>query len=127
MYGGQVVAARELQAMNEEVKHLARHINELEDREIEVMEALEPLDGGAAGGRRAARDALDTDAERLRAAIGAAERALDAEIADGDPGARRGGVGSARRPARPLRAAAFQARAAPGRPAWWAARAAGAT
>ncbi len=45
LFGGQVVAARELQAMNEEVKHLARHITELEDREIEVMEALEPLDG----------------------------------------------------------------------------------
>ena len=44
LFSGQVVASRELQAMNEEVKHLARHISELEDREIEVMEALEPLD-----------------------------------------------------------------------------------
>ena len=44
LFSGQVVASRELQAMNEEVKHLARHISELEDREIEVMEALDPLD-----------------------------------------------------------------------------------
>ena len=45
MFGGQVSAARDLQAMDEEVKHLARHISELEDREIEIMEALEPIDG----------------------------------------------------------------------------------
>jgi len=81
MYGGQVVAARELQAMNEEVKHLARHIDELEDREIEVMESLEPLDGELQAGE-VTRDALDKDAQRLRAAIDTAERALDAEIAE---------------------------------------------
>ena len=52
LFGGQVVASRELQAMNEEVKHLARHISELEDREIEVMEALEPLDRELPGRRR---------------------------------------------------------------------------
>jgi predicted nucleic acid-binding Zn-ribbon protein len=44
MYGGQVTAARDLQAMDDEVKHLKRHISELEDREIEIMEALEPID-----------------------------------------------------------------------------------
>jgi uncharacterized protein len=80
LYGGQVVAARELQAMNEEVKHLARHINDLEDREIEVMESLEPFDRELQAGE-VTRDALDKDAERLRAAIGATEVALDAEIA----------------------------------------------
>jgi len=81
MYGGQVVAARELQVMNEEVKHLARHIDELEDREIEVMESLEPLDGELQAGE-VTRDALDKDAQRLRAAIDTAERALDADIAE---------------------------------------------
>ena len=44
LYSGQVTAARDLQAMDDEVKHLARHVSELEDREIEVMEQLEPLD-----------------------------------------------------------------------------------
>jgi uncharacterized protein len=39
-----VTASRDLQAMDEEVRHLARHVTELEDREIEVMEELEPLD-----------------------------------------------------------------------------------
>ncbi|HXQ60559.1 MAG TPA: hypothetical protein VN799_10680, partial [Acidimicrobiales bacterium] len=44
MFGGQISAARDLQAMDEEVKHLARRISELEDREIEIMEELEPID-----------------------------------------------------------------------------------
>jgi predicted nucleic acid-binding Zn-ribbon protein len=80
LFGGQVVAARELQAMSEEVKHLTRHITELEDREIEVMEALEPLDVELSAGD-VRRDALDADAERLRAAIGTTEQALDDELA----------------------------------------------
>lgn len=44
LYSGQVTAARDLQAMDEEVKHLKKHASELEDRELEVMEQLEPLD-----------------------------------------------------------------------------------
>jgi uncharacterized protein len=81
LFGGQVVASRELQAMNEEVKHLARHISELEDREIEVMEALDPLDRELQAGD-STRDALEKDAQRLRAAIGSKETALDAELAE---------------------------------------------
>ncbi len=81
LYGGQVAAARELQAMSEEVKHLARHINELEDREIEVMEALEPLDGELQAAD-VTRDALDKDAQRLRAAIEEHQHALDGDIAE---------------------------------------------
>jgi uncharacterized protein len=67
--------------MNEEVKHLARHISELEDREIEVMEALDPLDRELQAGD-STRDALEKDAQRLRAAIGSKETALDAELAE---------------------------------------------
>ena len=69
--------------MNEEVKHLARHITELEDREIEVMEALEPLDRELQAGD-VTRDALEKDSQRLRAAIGTTEAALDAELAEED-------------------------------------------
>jgi predicted nucleic acid-binding Zn-ribbon protein len=79
LFGGQVVASRELQAMNEEVKHLARHISELEDREIEVMEVLEPLDRELQAGD-AARAGLDAEAQRLRGAIGSIEAAIDAEL-----------------------------------------------
>jgi hypothetical protein len=80
LFSGQVVASRELQAMNEEVKHLARHISELEDREIEVMEALDPLDRELQAGD-VTRTALDKDAERLRSAIATAETDLDADLA----------------------------------------------
>jgi uncharacterized protein len=81
LYGGQVAAARDLQAMNEEVRHLGRHISDLEDREIEVMEALEPLDDElrSAEDRRAA---LDDESARLRSAIAGSEVALDAQIAE---------------------------------------------
>jgi hypothetical protein len=81
LFGGQVVAARELQAMNEEVNHLARHISELEDREIEVMEALEPLDRELQAGDER-RDGLEADADRLRGAIATTEQALDVELTE---------------------------------------------
>ncbi len=80
MYGGQVSAARDLQAMDDEVKHLKRHISELEDREIEIMEALEPIDGHleAAETQRAA---LGDDRDRLRGSIAEAVERIDADIA----------------------------------------------
>jgi uncharacterized protein len=81
MFGGQVVAARDLQAMDEEVKHLVRHISELEDREIEVMEALEPLDNEL-GSAETARVALEEEATRLRKEIAKAEEVLDADLAE---------------------------------------------
>ncbi len=79
MYGGQVSAARDLQAMDDEVKHLNRHISELEDREIEIMEALEPIDGElrAAETQRAA---WRHDRDRLRTAIAEAVERIDADI-----------------------------------------------
>ncbi len=80
LYGGQVAAARELQAMSDEVKHLARHIGELEDRELEIMEALEPVDGELQESD-VARDVLDAQAAALRSAITEAEAVIDAEMA----------------------------------------------
>jgi predicted nucleic acid-binding Zn-ribbon protein len=80
MYGGQVSAARDLQAMDDEVKHLKRHISELEDREIEIMEALEPLDGELATAETQ-RAALRQDRDRLREAIAEAMAKIDADIA----------------------------------------------
>jgi predicted nucleic acid-binding Zn-ribbon protein len=80
MYGGQVSAARDLQAMDEEVKHLKRHISELEDREIEIMEELEPIDGELGGADRD-RAALRDDRDRLRRAIADAVHRIDADVA----------------------------------------------
>ena len=81
LYGGTVAAARELQAMSDEVRHLGRHISELEDRELELMEALEPLDAELESAQLE-REGLDTEAGRLRAAIADAEAHIDADIAE---------------------------------------------
>jgi hypothetical protein len=66
--------------MDDEVKHLKRHISELEDREIEIMEALEPLDGELATAETQ-RAALRQDRDRLREAIAEAMAKIDADIA----------------------------------------------
>lgn len=79
LYGGQVAAARELSAMSDEVRQLGRHITELENRELEVMEALEPLDGELQAAD-VERDGIDTRAGELRGAIGQAEKEIDGEI-----------------------------------------------
>ena len=79
MFAGQVTAPRELQAMDDEVKHLARHISELEDREIEVMEVMEPLDTEL-GGAETERVALEGESTRLREATSLAEGSLDSDL-----------------------------------------------
>lgn len=83
MRSGQVTAARELTAMAEEMDHLAAHVAGLEDRELEVMEALDPVDAELAevDGDLAARGA---DADRLRRAVAASEHAIDAELAEAE-------------------------------------------
>jgi len=79
-YGGAVAAGRDLVAIDDEIKHLARHISDLEDREIEVMEALEPLDADiAADAAAAATYAAERD--RLRQVLAATVADIDAEIA----------------------------------------------
>jgi predicted nucleic acid-binding Zn-ribbon protein len=79
LYSGQVTAARDLQAMDEEVKHLATHVSELEDREIEVMEELEPLDADLAV-IDAELDRLSKEAESLRSSIADSESEIDSEL-----------------------------------------------
>jgi predicted nucleic acid-binding Zn-ribbon protein len=80
MFGGLITAPRELQAMDDEVKHLVRHIAELEDRELEIMEASEPLDAEL-GAAQSERVALEERARNLREAIVLSESSLDAELA----------------------------------------------
>ena len=79
LYGGQVTAARDLQAMDEEVKHLSRHVSELEDRELEVMEELEPVDGELSV-IDADLERLSARADELRQAIAAEESEIDADM-----------------------------------------------
>ena len=78
---GRAGSYRDEQAMGEEAASLARQRRELEDQELEVMEALEPLDQELAG---LERDAGST-AEELalaREQLAIAEAAIDAEAAE---------------------------------------------
>lgn len=78
LYGGTVSNPRELQAMQDEIAALKRRIGQLEDRELELMEAAEPLDTRLEDiGQQ--RRVLDAHAASLRAAIAEAEVALGAE------------------------------------------------
>ncbi|HEY7107599.1 MAG TPA: C4-type zinc ribbon domain-containing protein [Acidimicrobiia bacterium] len=81
MYSGSVSSPRELQAMQADVDQLRRHERSLENRELELMEAREPLDGALAqlDGQIAA---LQRDLADARAALESAEAAIDAEAAD---------------------------------------------
>ncbi len=76
LYGGEITASKELLALQDEAAMLLARQTELEDQELELMEALEGVDGERveASGRR-----LELD-ER-RAAI---QSELDAALADVD-------------------------------------------
>lgn len=80
MRSGQVTAGRELAAMDEEVRHLAAHVRSLEDDELQLMEAMEPLDGQLA---EAEAEILRIEAEAvgLQDAVAEAEAAIDSQLA----------------------------------------------
>ncbi len=78
LYGGSVTSPRELQALQADVEMLKKHRSDIEDRELEVMEARETLDTQLAGLDARVADVL-ADVDRLAAAIAAAEAAIDAE------------------------------------------------
>ncbi len=80
MYAARGTAARDLQAMDEEIGHLRQRRDQMEDAELEVMVALEPLDAELA--TLDARSAsLRAEASRLSAALGASEQRIDTELA----------------------------------------------
>jgi uncharacterized protein len=81
LYSGEVTSPRELQALQADVDQLRRHRRGLEDRELEVMERRETYDAEVAelGGRVAA---LESEAERLGAALAEVEAEIDGELSD---------------------------------------------
>ena len=81
MYSGSVSSPRELQAMQADVDQLRRHERNLETRELELMEAREPLDANLAE-LDTQRSALVTDLDRARASLESAEVAIDQEMAE---------------------------------------------
>jgi predicted nucleic acid-binding Zn-ribbon protein len=80
LYGGTVTAAKELQAIQDEIASLQRRQRALEDDVLELMVEIEPLDEQLAekGDRRAAAQAEVT---AIQAAIAAAEAEIDAQLA----------------------------------------------
>ncbi len=80
LYGARGSAARDLQAMDEEIRHLAERRDELEEQELTLMEEQEPIDGELAT-LAAERGRLQSSAEVLRRAVADAETVVDAELA----------------------------------------------
>jgi predicted nucleic acid-binding Zn-ribbon protein len=80
LYGGSVTAAKELQAIQEEIAALHRRQSGLEDEVLELMVQIEPLDAtlAALGDRRRA---LASEAGALEDTIAAAEAGIDAQLA----------------------------------------------
>ena len=72
-------AYREVQAMSEETGSLARHRRELEDKELEVMELLEPVEQELEA-IEGELSVLAGEREGAAAALAAAEAALDSEL-----------------------------------------------
>ena len=104
LYGSRGSAARDLQAMDEEIRHLAERRDELEEQELTLMEEQEPIDGELAT-LAAERGRLQSSAEVLRAPLVAdAETVVDAELA-AELVARSELAAGFGRPGRPLRVA----------------------
>jgi uncharacterized protein len=80
LYSGTVTSPRELQAMQADLEMLQRHRRELEDRELDVMEQREALDGEFTKAE-SERNQLAADAAQLQSAITSAESEIDAEMA----------------------------------------------
>jgi predicted nucleic acid-binding Zn-ribbon protein len=81
MRSGTVTAARDLQAMAGQIDAMKRRRSDVEDSELEVLEALDPLE------KRVAElqdrwAVLDREAGELRAAIAVEEKVIDAQLAE---------------------------------------------
>jgi predicted nucleic acid-binding Zn-ribbon protein len=79
MYSGEVSSPRELQAMQADVEQLRRHQRTVEERALETMEQLEPLQAEA-GELEAALGRSDAAVAEARAALTGAEAVVDGEI-----------------------------------------------
>ena len=79
LYSGSIGNPRELQALQDEIGALKRRVGQLEDKELELMEEIEPMEIELA--RVAAeRSSLDEAAASLRAQIAEYEVAIDTEL-----------------------------------------------
>jgi predicted nucleic acid-binding Zn-ribbon protein len=81
MYSGEVSSPKELQAMQSDVEQLRRHQRMLENRELELMEAREPVDAALAD-LATRRSVLARELMTAQQRLEAAETELDTEIAE---------------------------------------------
>ena len=81
LYGGEVSAARELQAMAADLEHLAQRRSDLEDRVLAVLDEREPIDAGV-DVLDEARTATVARRDTVVADIAAIEADAGAEMAD---------------------------------------------
>lgn len=80
LYQGKGIAFRDQQSMATEVKSLQERKSHLEDEELEIMEALEPLDASLAE-LAARRETVVARRDRLVKEIEVAEGVVDGELA----------------------------------------------
>jgi hypothetical protein len=80
LYSGTTNNPRELQALQDDIASIQRRIGKLEDDELEVMEATEPVDAERAK-LSARRQRHDERAQALRAELAEAEVEIEAELA----------------------------------------------
>jgi uncharacterized protein len=83
LYSGTTNSPRELQAMQADIDMLRRQRSDLEDTELEVMEAREALDAEL-GSLEDDSEKLGAELDRLRGIISAAEIEIDADLATED-------------------------------------------
>lgn len=81
LYSGTTNNPRELQALQDDIDSIRRRIAKVEDDELEVMEATEPVDAERAV-LVARRDRHDEQAQALRVEVAEAEAAIAAELAE---------------------------------------------
>lgn len=79
MYAARGAPARDLQAMDDEIRHLRDRREQMEDAELEVMVALEPLDAELAT-LESRGAALRADGARLRDTLTASETEIEAQL-----------------------------------------------
>jgi uncharacterized protein len=80
LYGGEVSASRELQAMAADVENLKTRASELEDLGLVLLEEREPLDARL-GDLESQMSDVDSRRRSVADTLGQAEAAVDAEIA----------------------------------------------
>ncbi len=81
LYGGEVTASKELLALQDEAAMLLAKQTEIEDQELELMEALEGVDGERAEAANRRRE-LDERRAGVQTELDAALAEIDSEIVD---------------------------------------------